>query len=89
MKIQGTSADAMDLLEAIKVCLAVAATGQMPTFHNDFQARLIREVLAELREGRIESYGFERLIATLQHLWVMELFSGKQILRMGGCQPKR
>jgi predicted Mrr-cat superfamily restriction endonuclease len=65
MKIQGTSADALDLLEAIKTCLAVASTGEVPTFHNDLQARLIREVLAELREGRMESYGFERLIATV------------------------
>jgi predicted Mrr-cat superfamily restriction endonuclease len=65
MKIQGTSADAIDLLEAIKACLAVAETGQMPTFQNDLQARLIREVLAELREGRMESYGFERLIASV------------------------
>ncbi len=65
MKIQGTSADTLDLVEAIKACLAVAATGQLPTFHSDLQARLIREVLAELREGRMESYGFERLIATV------------------------
>jgi predicted Mrr-cat superfamily restriction endonuclease len=65
MKIQGTSADALDLLEAIKACLAVAETGQAPTFQSDLQARLIREVLAELREGRMESYGFERLIATV------------------------
>lgn len=65
MKIQGTSADAPDLLEAIKSCLAVAETGQVPTFQSDLQARLIKEVLAELREGRMESYGFERLIATV------------------------
>ena len=65
MKIQGTSADALDLLEAIKVCLMDAATGHAPTFQSDLQARLIREVLAELREGRMESYGFERLIATV------------------------
>ena len=65
MKTQGTCADATDLLDEIKECLALAEQGQAPTFQTDLHARLIREVLAELRSGRIESFGFERLIQTV------------------------
>lgn len=65
MKTQGTCADATDLIEEIKECLALARSGQAPTFQTDLQARLVREVLAELRSGRIESFGFERLIQTV------------------------
>lgn len=65
MKTQGTCADATDLLDEIKECLALAEGGQTPTFQTDLQARLIREVLTEMRSGRIESFGFERLIQTV------------------------
>lgn len=65
MKTQGTCAGATDLLDEIKQCLGLAEDGQTPTFHTDLQARLIREVLAEMRSGRIESFGFERLIQTV------------------------
>jgi predicted Mrr-cat superfamily restriction endonuclease len=65
MKTQGTSAYATDLLEEIQECLSLAEKGQKPKFENDLQARLIREVLSELRGGRMESFGFERLIATV------------------------
>jgi restriction endonuclease Mrr len=65
MKTQGTSADASDLVDEIEECLSLARQGATPTFELDLQARLIREVLAELRSGRIESFGFERLIRSL------------------------
>ena len=65
MKTQGTSAYATDLLEEIQECLSVAEKGQKPKFENDLQSRLIREVLSELQGGRMESFGFERLIATV------------------------
>jgi predicted Mrr-cat superfamily restriction endonuclease len=65
MKTQGTSANATDLIEEIQECLALAAKGQKPKFESDLQARLIREVLAELQNGRMENFGFERLIATV------------------------
>lgn len=65
MKTQGTSADATDLLEEIKECLSLAEKGQTPKFESDLQSRLIREVLSELRDGRMESFGFERLIQTV------------------------
>ena len=65
MKTQGTSADATDLLDEIKECLSLAGKGQKPKFESDLQARLIREVLAELQGGRMENFGFERLIAAV------------------------
>jgi predicted Mrr-cat superfamily restriction endonuclease len=65
MKIQGASASATDLLDEIKECLTLAARGEVPTFQIDLQSRLVREVLDELRGGRIESFGFERLIQTV------------------------
>jgi restriction endonuclease Mrr len=65
MKIQGTCADAFDLVGEIKECLALAAGNQAPTFQSDLRARLIREVLSEMRSGRIEDRGFEHLIKTV------------------------
>jgi len=65
MKTQGTCAVATDLLREIRDCLAVASRGESPTFQRDLQSRLVCEVLEELRNGRIESFGFERLIQTV------------------------
>jgi hypothetical protein len=65
MKTQGTCADATDLLDEIKECLSLARRGEAPTFEADLQSRLIREVLDELRTGRIEDFKFELLIQTV------------------------
>lgn len=65
MKTQGTCANATDLLDEIKECLRLAESVQAPSFQTDLQARLVREVLTELRNGRIDSFGFERLIQTV------------------------
>lgn len=65
MKIQGTCAYATDLLDEIKECLDLVSQGKKPVFQTDLQLRLIRETLAELRNGRMESFGFEYLIKTV------------------------
>lgn len=65
MKVFGTTAVATDLLHEINECILLASRGQAPTFQMDLQSRLIRETLAELRNGRMDSYGFERLIQTV------------------------
>ncbi|MEK6707664.1 MAG: restriction endonuclease [Pseudomonadota bacterium] len=65
MKTQGTCAYATDLLDEIKECLLIVSKGQAPTFQTDLQSRLIRETLEELRKGRMDSFGFERLIQTV------------------------
>jgi predicted Mrr-cat superfamily restriction endonuclease len=62
MKIQGTSADASDLLTEIKECLDLAEKGKNPTFQTDLQAKLVAAVMQEMQSGRIEDFGFERLI---------------------------
>jgi len=65
MKTYGTCAYASDLIEEIKDALNVSRLGQTPTFHGDLQKRLIRETLDEMRNGRIEDYGFEKLIRSV------------------------
>jgi predicted Mrr-cat superfamily restriction endonuclease len=65
MKTQGTCAYATDLLAEIKECLQIASSDKIPTFQTDLQTRLIRETLNELRSGRMDSFGFERLIQTV------------------------
>lgn len=65
MKIQGTCADASDLIAEIKECLDLAMGDRVPTFQSDLMARLIPEVLSEIRSGRIDGFGFERLIQTV------------------------
>jgi len=65
MKTQGTCAYATDLLGEIKECLEIASSGHAPTFQSDLQSRLIDETLKELRGGRMESFGFERLIESV------------------------
>ena len=65
MKTQGTSADATDLVKDIEECLAIAESGEKPSFDKDLQSRLVKETLDELRSGRMESFGFERLIETV------------------------
>ncbi|HYX27543.1 MAG TPA: restriction endonuclease [Pyrinomonadaceae bacterium] len=65
MKIQGTCASASDLINEIQEVIELAAGGEAPTFYGDLQRRLIPEVLAEIRSGRMESFGFERLIQTV------------------------
>jgi predicted Mrr-cat superfamily restriction endonuclease len=62
MKIQGTSADATDLLPEILECLQRAASGAAPTFLENLQQRLIKESLKELQEGFMNETAFERLI---------------------------
>ena len=64
MKMQGTCADASDILAEIRECLTYSSE-VAPTFQSDLQARLVRETLNELRSGRMESFGFERLIQSV------------------------
>lgn len=60
MKIQGTCANAADLLDEIKECLVLVAHGEAPTFQTDLESRLVREVLAELCAARF--YGWRRVV---------------------------
>lgn len=62
MKTRGTGAYASDLLSQIKECIEIAKTGSKPAFQSDLQSRLISETLDEIRNGRMDSFGFENLI---------------------------
>ena len=74
MKIQGTSADATDLLDEIRESLNMSTAGEAPTFQTALQNRLAKEALAELRNGHLDSFGFERLIqSTLRALGAHEV----------------
>lgn len=65
MKAQGTTASATDLIADIADCLALAGqpSSAQPTFGSDLRSRLISQTLEELQSGRIDSYGFERVVA--------------------------
>ena len=65
MKTRGTSADATDLVKEIEDCLDRADPAAKPSFTTDLQSRLVEGTLDELRSGRMESYGFEKLIETV------------------------
>ena len=65
MKTQGTCAHATDLVEQIKECVDIAKTGDAPSFENDLEGKLIEKTLDELRSGRMEERGFEKLIETV------------------------
>jgi predicted Mrr-cat superfamily restriction endonuclease len=65
MKSQGTSASASDIIDEITECLERAAAGKVSTVSDDLRGRLIENTLIELRQGRLDSYGFERLVASL------------------------
>lgn len=67
MKVQGSTADASDLVAEIGECIELAnvPTGQRPSFGKDLRASLVAQTLEELRRGRLESYGFEHIVAAL------------------------
>ena len=69
MKTRGTTASATDLLGQIEKSLTAAADAARgkptPTFGSDLRQGLVERTLAELRGGRIESFGFERLVEML------------------------
>ena len=64
MKVRGTSAYATDLVEEIESYRKVK-DGTKPSFEPDLRRRLIEATLDELRSGRMENFGFEKLIKTV------------------------
>ena len=69
MKTRGTTANATDLLGQIEESLTAAADVERgeptPAFGSDLKQGLVDHTLEELRGGRIESFGFEKLIEML------------------------
>jgi predicted Mrr-cat superfamily restriction endonuclease len=64
-KIQGTSADASDLVSEIMECLGDATRQEHRTFDEDLKARLVKEALDEMRSGRLDSFKFEQLVRSV------------------------
>lgn len=64
-KVQGTSADATDLLSEIMECLGDAERKEHRTFDEDLKTRLAREALDEMRSGRLDSFRFEHLVRSV------------------------
>ena len=64
MKTRAASADATDLVKEIEGYRKVK-DGTKPAFESDLRSRLIEATLDELRSGRMENVGFERLIETV------------------------
>jgi predicted Mrr-cat superfamily restriction endonuclease len=65
MKIRQTCADATDLIDEIQDALNVAAGGEERNFGIDLRSRLIEQARSEITSGRMDSFGFEKLLATL------------------------
>lgn len=64
-KVQGTTADATDLIHDIEECLREAESGGHRTFDEDLKDRLTTEALAEMRSGRLDSFKFEQLVQSV------------------------
>ncbi len=65
MRIWHTCARANDLIQDISESVKLALSGEKPTFENDLREKLITQTLEEIHSGKIDDYGFERLVANL------------------------
>lgn len=66
MKVYQTCADASDLITEIQDAVAgEGVAGTAPSFGSDLRVRLIEEAKAEITSGRMDSYSFEQLVATV------------------------
>lgn len=76
MKVYQTCADALDLVPDIQDALSHAGNKSRPAFSTDLRARLVSETLKEIGAGRMDSFAFENLIASV-------------LQSMGGTEVKR
>ena len=73
MKARQTCVNATDLIPLIDECLKLAESGDKPAFHRDLRESLVEATLKEIRSGRMESHGFERLVSdVLKRLGAVE-----------------
>jgi predicted Mrr-cat superfamily restriction endonuclease len=83
MKTQGTTADATDLVADILDALGTTAQKDKPTFGSDLRKRLVTAALSEIRSGRMDSYGFEKLVAA-----ILERLGGRSVRIVPRSQDK-
>lgn len=65
MKTRGTCARATDLNEEIDEAIQAVKKEDIPSFEKDLRLELLDKALEQMRSGRIDDYGFERLVATV------------------------
>lgn len=64
MKTQGTCVEATDLLDEIEE-FAQNQGAAIPRFETDVRRKLASQLLSEIRSGRIENFGFEKLLRSI------------------------
>lgn len=74
MKVRNTCADALDLLADIQDALSNTHKEERPAFSSDLRERLVAETLKEIQHGRMDSFAFEHLIAS-----VLRSIGGKDV----------
>lgn len=74
MKAWQTCVRASGLVDEIVDVLEAARSDEAPSFESDLRRRLVEDALDEIRSGRLESYGFEKLIAA-----VLESLGGERV----------
>jgi predicted Mrr-cat superfamily restriction endonuclease len=62
MKAYQTCADATDLVADIEDLLQLQDRARAPSFKEDLRRKLLEETQKEICSGRLDSYGFERLV---------------------------
>ncbi|MDI7258988.1 MAG: restriction endonuclease [Thermodesulfobacteriota bacterium] len=65
MKIRQTCVNASDLIDEIQDALKVGSETGTPSFESDLRRNLILEAHKQICSGRLDSFAFERLVATI------------------------
>ena len=74
MKYKSTCVEATDLLEEIREALATIGQTEIPSFDADLRTRLIDQTKTELQSGRLNDYGFEKVVAN-----IIEALGGRDV----------
>ena len=74
MKYKSVCVDATDLLEEIHDALETIEQTEEPSFDADLRARLIDQTKAELLSGRLNDYGFEKVVRN-----VLRALGGREV----------
>ena len=74
MKYKSVCVEATDLMEEIREALTTIQQTEIPSFDADLRARLIDQTKAELQAGRLNDYGFEKVVAN-----VLKALGGKDV----------
>ncbi len=65
MKARQTCVEATDLIDEIQDALEAAQSDEQPSFDSDLRQKLVQDTLEEMRTGRQDSFGFEKLVKSV------------------------